>query len=103
MAEPKRPTSPRPLFGGSPEIEEGYFDLEEHERNQMQVAIDAHEDAVALWYRALTQYRRAMLGTWEFTAEPGSIELTAAGLQMQLLGLGICMAKSSFDDLLAGY
>jgi hypothetical protein len=89
---------------GPPAIEEGYYDLEEHERNQMHVAMSAHPDAVALWYRALTQYRRAMLGSWEFTGvEQGSIELAARGLQMQLLGLGISTAKSSLDDLLAGY
>jgi hypothetical protein len=104
MADPKRPTTPRPLLTGPPEVEEGYYDLEEHERNQMQVAMDAYPDAVALWYRALTLYRRAMLGGWPFTgAEPGSVELAAMGLQMQLLGLGISAAKSSLDDLLAGY
>jgi hypothetical protein len=104
MADPKRPTTPRPLLPAPPEVEEGYYDLEEHERNQMQVAMDAHPDAVALWYRALTQYRRAMLGGWTFTgAEPGTIELAAMGLQMQLLGLGVSAAKSSLDDLLAGY
>jgi hypothetical protein len=104
MTEPKRPTTPRPLLKNTPEVEEGYYDLEEHERNQMNVAIRAHKDAVALWYRALTQYRRAMLGRWKFTgAEPGSVELTAMGLQMQLLGLGVSAAKSSLDDLLAGY
>src|SRR5688572_30795858 len=99
MTEPKRPTTPRPLLKNTPEVEEGYYDLEEHERNQMHVAIRAHKDAVALWYRALTQYRRAMLGRWKFTgAEPGSVELTAMGLQMQLLGLGVSAAKSSLDD-----
>jgi hypothetical protein len=104
MADPKRITTPRPLLKGSPEVEEGYYDFEEHERNQMHVAMRAHKDAVALWYRALTQYRRAMLGGWTFTgAEPGTVELTAMGLQMQLLGLGVSAAKSSLDDLLAGY
>jgi hypothetical protein len=104
MTYPKRPTTPRPLLSGSPEVEEGYYDLEEHERNQMLVAMSAHSDAVTLWYRALTQYRRAMLGRWTFTdAEPGSVDLAAMGLQMQLLGLGVSAAKSSLDDLLAGY
>jgi hypothetical protein len=104
MTEPKRPTTPRPLLAGSPEIEEGYYDLEEHERNQMHVAMQAHQDAVALWYRSLTLYRRAMLGEWEFAgAEPGTVELAAMGLRMQLLGLGVSAAKSSLDDLLAGY
>ena len=104
MTEPKRPTTPRPLLEDTPEVEEGYYDLEEHERNQMLVAMSEHSDAVALWYRALTQYRRAMLGDWEFTrAEPGTVELAAMGLQMQLLGLGVSAAKSSLDDLLAGY
>lgn len=70
----------------------------------MLVAIQNQTDAVVLWYRALTQYRRAMIGHWKFTgAEPGSVELTALGLQMQLLGLGVSAAKSSLDDLLAGY
>ena len=103
MTEPKRPTTPPPLLEGPPEAEEGYYDLEEHERNQSWVALEAHKDAAALWYRALTLYRRAMLGKWEFTAEPGTVELTASGLQMQLLGLEVSAAKSSLDDLLAGY
>jgi hypothetical protein len=104
MADPKRPTTTRPLLNGPPEVEEGYYDLEEHERNQMHFAMRAHPEAVALWYRALTLYRRAMLGGWEFTgAEPGTVELAAMGLQMQLLGLGVSAAKSSLDDLLAGY
>jgi hypothetical protein len=104
MADPKRPTTPRPLLTGPPEVEEGYYDLEEHERNQMLVAMSEHPDAVALWYRALTQYPRGMLGGWTFTgAEPGTVELAAMGLQMQLLGLGVSAAKSSLDDLLAGY
>lgn len=104
MTDPKRPTTPRPLLPGPPDVEEGYYDLEEHERNQMREAMSKHADAVALWYRALTQYRRAMLGTWHFEgAKPRTIELTAMGLQMQLLGLGVSAAKSSLDDLLAGY
>jgi hypothetical protein len=103
MAEPKRPTTPRPLLAGPPEVEEGYYDLDEHERNQMWVAMSTHPDAVALWYRALTQYRRAMLGGWTFTAKRDTEELAAKGLQMQLLGLGVSAAKSSLDDLLAGY
>jgi hypothetical protein len=104
MSDPKRPTTPRPLLNGSPEVEEGYYDLEEHERNQMFVGMSKHPDAVALWCRSLTQYRRAMLGGWMFTgAEPGTAELAAMGLQMQLLGLGVSAAKSSLDDLLAGY
>jgi hypothetical protein len=103
MAEPKRPSTPRPLLSGPPEVEEGYYDLEEHERNQSWVAMQEHVDAVTLWYRALTLYRRAMLGTWNFNAEPGSVELSALGLQMQLLGLEVSAAKSSLDDLLAGY
>jgi hypothetical protein len=103
MPDPKRPTTPRPLLNGSPEVEEGYYDFEEHERNQMWVAMSEHTDAVALWYRALTQYRRAMLGGWTFTAEPGAEELAAKNLQMRLLGLGVSAAKSSLDDLLAGY
>jgi hypothetical protein len=104
MAEPKRPTTLRPLLSGSPDIEEGHYDLEEHERNQMWVARQAHTDAVALWYRALTQYRRGLPGGWHFEDEqPGSVELAAVGLRMQLLGLGVSAAKSSLDDLLAGY
>jgi hypothetical protein len=103
MAEPKRPTTPRPLLAGSAEVEEGYYDLEEHERNQMHVAMMEHPDAVALWYRSLTLYRRAMLGNWTFTAEPGTVELASMTLQMRLLGLGVSAAKSSLDDLLAGY
>ena len=104
MADPKRPTTPPPLHAGPPDVEEGYYDLEEHERNQMWEAIDRHADAVALWYQALTQYRRAMIGGWHFEgAKPGSVELAAMGLRMQLLGLGVSAAKSSLDDLLAGY
>src|SRR3954469_3511541 len=89
MTEPKRPTTPRPLLAGPPEVEEGYYDLEECERNQMWVAMTKHPDAVTLWYRALTQYRRAMLGGWTFTEKPDTEELAAKGLQMQLLGLGV--------------
>src|SRR5688500_13416871 len=104
MPDPKRPTTLRPLLSGPPDVEEGYYDLEEHERNQMWEAMRRHADAVALWYRALTQYRRAMLGGWHFEDDQlGSVELAARGLRMQLLGLGVSAAKSSLDDLLAGY
>lgn len=102
--EPRNLTTPPPLLTGSPEVEEGYYDLEEHERNQSWVALRAHNYEFSLWSRALTLYRRAMLGTWHFqNAEPGTVELTSLGLRMQLLGLGVCAAKSSFDDLIAGY
>jgi hypothetical protein len=50
MTEPKRPTRSRPLLTGLSEVEEGYFDLEEHERNQVLVALREHPDAVTLWY-----------------------------------------------------
>jgi hypothetical protein len=104
IGEPKRPTTPRPLLEGPPEVEEGYYDLEEHERNQMWVALREQQDAAALWYRALTQYRRAMLGNWTFAGmTPGTDELKAKNLQMRLLGLAVSPAKSSLDDLLAGY
>jgi hypothetical protein len=105
MPDPKRPTTLRPLLSGLPDVEEGYYDLEEHERSQMWVAMQRHTDAVALWYRALTQYRRAMLEEgWHFEgAKPGTVELTSMGLRMQLLGLGVSAAKSGLDDLLAGY
>lgn len=92
------------MLEGPPETEVGYYDLEEHERNQSWVALNNHADAFALWYRALTLYREAMLGTWHFKdVKPGSIDLASLGLQMQLLGLGVCAAKSSVDDLAAGY
>jgi len=83
---------------------EGYYDLETHERNQQNVAIHEHSDAVALWYRALTLYRRAILGEWTLTGgEPGSRELAAEGLQMQLLGLAVSSMKAGLDMILAGY
>jgi hypothetical protein len=101
---PKQLTTPPPILKAPPEVEEGYYDLEEHERNQSWVTLHEQTDAVILWYRSLTLYRRAMLGKWEFKGlEPGSEELAARGLQMQLLGLGVSAAKSSLDDLLAGY
>lgn len=45
-----------------------------------------------------------MRGTWEFrgTEGPGD-RMTAWGMQMQLLGLGMSTAKASLDLLLAGY
>ena len=98
MADPKRPTTPRPLLPGSPEVEEGYYDLEEHERNQMHVAMLAHEDAVALWYRALTLYRRAALLNWSISKDD-----FAELVQSQLLGLGVSSMKAALDMLMAGY
>ena len=72
---------PIAILRGPREVVAGYYDLEKHERNQQNVAIREHSDAVALWYRALTLYRRAILGDWTLTGgEPGSHELAAEGL-----------------------
>lgn len=93
-----------PLLYGSEDVVEGYFELEKIERNVKLSAYRNHSEAVALWYRALTLYRRGMLGKWDFSQYADhSVELKAAGLQSQLLGLGVSSAKSALDDLLAGY
>src|SRR5262249_51744258 len=98
MAEPKRPTTPRPLLTGPLAVEEGYYDLEEHERNQKGVAMHPHADAVALWYRALTLYRRAALLNWSLSAGD-----TAELVRAQLILLGVSSMKTSLDLLLSGY
>lgn len=92
------------MLYGSEEVVEGYYKLEEIERNVKFQAYRAHRDAVALWYRALSLYRRGIIGEWDFSQYPdGSMELKVAGLYSQLLGLGVSSAKSALDDLLAGY
>jgi hypothetical protein len=98
------PDQTPPLLYGPEDVVEGYYDLEVHERNQTFQTLPKHKDAVELWYRALTLYRRAILGRWEFTeAEANTPELTSAGLQLQLLGLGVSSMKAALDMLLAGY
>lgn len=91
------------LLRDVPQITEGYYDLEKHERNQMNYAIMYHTDAVQLWYRALTLHRRAMLPMWTLRGQPGTREHTVHGLQMQLLGLSVSASKAALDTLLAGY
>src|SRR5215208_6794789 len=98
------PDQTPPLLFGPRDVVEGYYDLEVHERNQTFQTLTPYRDAVALWYRALTLHWRAMLGEWEFVdAVPGRPELTAQGLQMQLLGLSVSASKAALDMLLAGY
>lgn len=92
------------MMFGPDEVTEGYYELEELERNQSLNALLKHREAVFLWYRALTLYRRGMMGTWEYLGDDGlGDNMTAWGLQMQMLGLGVGSAKATLDLLLAGY
>src|SRR5688572_16188488 len=104
MVEPKQIVSRRPILVGPSEVQDGYHDLEECERNQMWDAVQKQTPAVILWYRALTLYRKEMYAGWDFSGyELGSMERSVRVLQMQLLALGVSAAKSGQDDLLAGY
>lgn len=93
-----------PLLRGPDDVTEGYFELEELERNITLQAYLKHRDAATLWYRGLTLYRRGVLGEWDLSEfAENQVLLAAAGLQSQLLGLGVSTAKSALDDHLAGY
>ncbi len=98
------PEQTPPLLYGSDEVAEGYYELEELERATTLDALLKHREPVALWYRALTIYRRGMIGEWDFSdAGEDKTKLTVWGLQSQLLGLGVSSAKAALDMLLAGY
>lgn len=80
----------------------GYNDLEEIERLTRLQTLTSHQNETHLWYRALTLYYVAQLGTWDFAGTPEN-ERNAKGIQVDLLGLGLSSAKVAIDALLAGY
>ncbi|MEZ4565230.1 MAG: hypothetical protein R2853_21120 [Thermomicrobiales bacterium] len=79
---------------------EGYYELEKQERNQRLHALGQHTDAVALWYRALTLFRLAMVGEWTIEGEATAAGLAGEGLQMRLLGLSVTSMKSALEPAL---
>lgn len=98
-----RPDQEPPLLWGPKLVVEGYYELEKQERNQRLHVICEHDDAVAIWYRAMTLFREAVLGTWTLSGAAGSDERACEGLQMQLLGLSVSSMKASLDALQSGY
>jgi hypothetical protein len=98
------PEQTPPLLYGPDDVTEGYYELEELERAMTLEALRKHREPVAFWYRALTLYRRGMIGEWDFSdAGEEETKLTVWGLQSQLLGLGVSSTKAALDMLLAGY
>lgn len=95
---------PPPRLFAPADVVEGYQILERLERRATLEALHQNREAVALWYRALTLYRRALPGVRDFSdlgdSDP---RRTARQLQSQLLGLGISSAKAALDMLLTGY
>jgi hypothetical protein len=98
------PQGAPPLLFGPDDVTEGYYELEELERGFSLDALRNHRDAVALWYRGLTLFRRGMIGMWEYLGEEGPGDIMSAwGIQANALGLSVGSAKASLDLLLAGY
>jgi hypothetical protein len=95
--------TPPPLLHGSDNLVEGYYDLEEQERRQALDTLGRHKEPIALWYRALTVYRRGMLGPMTLKPDDSEAEQLAHKLTYQLLGLGVGSAKASLDLLVVGY
>ena len=50
----------RPMSGEDVDLIEGYYYLERSERYATSEAITTHRDQIALWYRSLTYYNRAL-------------------------------------------
>ncbi len=98
------PDDPHPFFFGSDDVVEGYYELERIERNVGMDCICNHPTEARLWYYALTLYHRAMNKTWDFADSGRSAEtINSLAVQVHLLGVNLGLAKSCFDNLLAGY
>jgi hypothetical protein len=88
------------VFGGA-DVVEGYYTLEEQERDMSHTVMAMHRDVIHVWYRQLTLYYRGLRGGF-YLGVPDK-ELEAAQLRMKLVGLGISSSKAALDNLLAGY
>lgn len=100
----QEPEHPVPLFRGSEIVTEGYYKLEDRERNQALGTMSQHPEPVELWYHSITLYFRGITGQFDFSGVSGDKTLLRMrNIQSLLLGLGISTAKASLDALLAGY
>jgi len=90
-----------PLLFGSPDLVEGYYQLEAAERNQGMGTLGRHAEELFIWYRSLTLHYRAFLRGFHFDCSDE--ELIAYGLRLQLLALSLNSSKAALDLLLAGY
>src|SRR5215204_7166291 len=86
----------RPMSGEDVDLIEGYYYLDRSERYATSEAITTHRDQIALWYRSLTYYNRAL-------DLPRIISSNNLWLpQWRILRLGICASKAGLDALKGG-
>lgn len=87
---------------GSSSAAYGYNRLEETQRAVRQHSIGQHQTEMLLWYRGLTLYYVAQIGTWDLSGTSNE-RVVAQQVQMDLLGLGLSSGKVSLDLLIVGY